>query len=72
MSQRTIVEFNHDYADLIAKDRDIFLHGIVTMLREGSTVGVIDCLNRFGVKVTSTMHHSDERKLVTQFSETKF
>lgn len=72
MSQRTIVEFNHDYAELFDKDPEIFLNGIRTLLNEGSTVGVVDCLNRFGIKVTPTMHHSDRRNLFTPIGEFTF
>ncbi len=73
MSSRTIVEFNHDYGHNIKDDPDAFMALLLLMINSGSQArGVAESLESFGVTVTPTMHHSDDRKLVTKYQEFKF
>lgn len=73
MSMRTIVEFNHDCGDAIERNPAGFVDAITRMINGGSGArGVTRDLEYFGVKVTPTMHHSDDRKLVTKFAEYDF
>lgn len=63
MSQRTIVEFNHDMGRKIDDDPD----GFVSAIREMIRAGVNDypsegreALRLFGVTTSPTHHHSDD------------
>lgn len=61
MSNRTIVEFNHDLAGEIAKDPDGFLLAIQEMLRSGVNEFESEtriALSQYGVRTTPTHHHT--------------
>lgn len=69
MSNRTIVEFNHDYAGEIASDPDGFVRAVRAMLNNGinlhpSSAERREPLSRFGVTATVTAHHSEERRVI--------
>jgi len=71
MSQRTIVEFNHDLAYRIERDPEGFLRAISHMLNSGVSDADIshekrrrDDLERYGIRVTPTHHHSTNVKVV--------
>jgi len=69
MSNRTIVEFNHDKAHNIEAAPEAFVAAIMEMLRAGVNkypdnargVSLDDKLSGFGVTTTPTCHHSDDR-----------
>lgn len=71
MSNRTIVEFNHDYAHEIITDPDGFMQHIAEMLRCGVNgnpenkrgVELERQLERYGVRTVPTVHHSEERRV---------
>lgn len=71
MSMRTIVEFNHDEGVKIEADPEGFLRAIINMIKSG----VCDAddsheqhkrenLERYGVTVTPTHHHSTKAEVV--------
>ncbi|WP_269582015.1 hypothetical protein [Roseibium sp. Sym1] len=61
MSQRTIVEFNHDFGYRIKEDPEEFLRLVTLMINGGSRAREVeDGLTDFGVTVTPTHHHSEE------------
>jgi hypothetical protein len=66
MSNRSIVEFNHDFAHDIMRDQQGFIDALRFALGH-STEGNWKNLQRFGVTYTTTCHHSDERKVVTKW-----
>jgi hypothetical protein len=66
MSQRTIVEFNHDLGRKIDDDPQGFVEAVREMIRAG--VNDMPCdtsaaLRRFGVTTSPTHHHSDDAKV---------
>jgi hypothetical protein len=81
MSQRTIVEFNHDLAFRIDEDPEGFLRAVRHMLNSGANQSegyIVDALNRFGVRTTPTHHHSTKAEVVLttdggfEFHRTRF
>lgn len=67
MSNRTIVEFNHDLANEIDKDPDGFVRAISEMLNSG--VNETECrrrrsLKKYGVTTTPTHRHSTEYHVI--------
>lgn len=67
MSQRTIVEFNHDYAGAIDRDPDGFLRAIRNMLNSGVNENESDKrdrLDHYGVRTSPTHHHSDKAEVI--------
>lgn len=72
MSNRTIVEFNHDLAGEIDRDPEGFLLAVKAMLNSGVTARESDkrdALSRFGVRTSPTHHHSTQSEVVLK-SET--
>ncbi len=67
MSNRTIVEFNHDLAGEIDRDPEGFLRAIKTMLNSGvndeDSRGRI-ALERYGVRTSPTHHHSTKAEVI--------
>lgn len=73
MSQRTIVEFNHDFGHKIEDDPEGFVDAVCDMIRSGAGSRTVqDRLRSFGVQTTPTMHHSDERVLKTRHAQYRF
>lgn len=81
MSQRTIVEFNHDLAFRIDDDPEGFLLAIRTMLNSGvngNESAKVESLRHFGVRTTPTHHHSSKAEVVLtteggmEFHRTRF
>jgi hypothetical protein len=67
MSNRTIVEFNHDLAGEIDRDPEGFLRAIRMMLNSGVNDNESekrDNLERFGVRTSPTHHHSGESEVI--------
>ncbi len=67
MSNRTIVEFNHDYAPEIGRDPEGFVLAVRTMLNSGVNdrdSDKRDELRRFGVVTAPTHHHSGQSEVV--------
>ena len=67
MGNRTIVEFNHDYAHKIDDDPEGFLRAIRTMLSSGvneQESDKRDALALFGVRTSPTHHHSSRAEIV--------
>lgn len=63
MSQRTIVEINHDYAHAIQADPHKFMQLFLRALASGDK-REWDELRHFGIRKAVQCHHSDERKVV--------
>lgn len=62
MSNRTIVEFNHDFAHEIERDPKGFMGTIKKMLCFGSNAPGLDTgLARYGIKTAPTCSHVDTR-----------
>ena len=72
MSQRTIVEFNHDLSFVICGGGTTgsveFSRLLGIALASGSR-GAWKPLERYGIRRIVQCHHSDERKVVTQWGE---
>lgn len=72
MSNRTIVEFNHDFSGMIDRDPEGFVMAVRALLRSGvngnpeNTRGtaIERELGRFGITTTPTAHHSEERRVI--------
>lgn len=63
MSQRTIVEFNHDRCHMIEVDPELFASMIARALKSGSDREWAP-LEHFGIRKGVQCHHSDERAAV--------
>jgi hypothetical protein len=63
MSNRTIVEFNHDYAGEIRKYPEQFVQLVGLALNSGSE-REWEPLERFGVRQIVMRHHSDDAEVV--------
>ncbi len=63
MSQRSIIEINHDYSHVIARDELRFTQLLLSALASGSDMSWDD-LERFGIRRIVQCHHSDDRKVV--------
>lgn len=59
MSNRTLLEFNHDQAWRIKENPEPFLAAINEMLRAGVDDGALLTLGSYGVKWHGQRHHSD-------------
>jgi hypothetical protein len=68
MSNRSIIELNHDNVHEIKAAREEFVRLIIQALNSGSKREWEE-LERFGVRHATTAHHSDERKVVTRYGE---
>lgn len=64
MSNRTLIEFNHDRWFKVQSDKDGFVEAILEMLRAGGTPYVVDRLDDFGITYVSQRHHSDPVSVV--------
>ena len=56
MSNRTLLEINHDLGAIIERDPEGFAAAIGMLLRSGNPNRALE---RFGVSVGPTRHHSD-------------
>lgn len=63
MSNRTIVEFNHDYTHEIRTDRGSFVSLLIAALNSGSEPEW-QALEPYGVRRAVMAHHSDERSVL--------
>jgi hypothetical protein len=63
MSNRTLLEFNHDQAHRIKDDPAPFLAALNELLRAGGDDGVFLTLGSYGVKWHGQRHHSDGFKI---------
>lgn len=68
MSQRTVVEFNHDRVHDIAKDELRFTQLLLRALRQGDAEAW-KSLRPFGLTRAVQCHHSDDRKVVVRGHE---
>jgi hypothetical protein len=69
MSQRTIIEVNHDRAHLVGvEDAQRFADALNRAVASGSRESW-EPLERWGFKRIVQCHHSDDRKVVTKFAE---
>lgn len=66
MSQRTIVEFNHDYAAEIEDKPDEFFTHLGRALRGGDKESWDFLERRFGLRRIVQCHHSDERSVAVR------
>lgn len=80
MSNRTIIELNHDDHAIIMNDPSGFLAAIDALMRHGYNGNnesqlmrhIKDGLELYGVTVTPTCHHSDDRVLRIGKTEVRF
>lgn len=63
MSNRSIVEFNHDYTHKIIENRDEFCTALIHALN-GASYRHWEVLERYGARLAVTAHHSEDRKVV--------
>jgi hypothetical protein len=70
MSQRTIVEINHDFAYLNEAEFELFAKRFRAAIGSGSADSW-EPLERYGFRRVVQCHHSDERKVVTKHQEFK-
>lgn len=60
MSNRSLIELNHDYSGMIANHPEQFLELISEQLRSANNPEVAEAFRiNFGVTVHGTLHHSD-------------
>lgn len=69
MSNRTIIEINHDYSHQIDHERFEFCEALQEVLRDSSSKEGWATLFRFGVVKFVTAHHSDDRHVVVNGHE---
>ena len=62
MSNRTIVEFNHDQWGAIRDRPEEFVEAVLLMLRCGANEAR-DSMSRFGVQCGPTVHHTNQRRV---------
>lgn len=60
MSNRTLLELNHDYADKIRRDPEGFVGAVLELARAGATPQAVVALRDFGVTTVLTRHHSEQ------------
>lgn len=68
MSNRSIIELNHDFVHFIKDYPEDFV-GLLVEALNSSGDREWERLRRFGIKHAITTHHSDERKVVTPWKE---
>jgi len=59
MSNRSMIEFNHDCWPKIEDDKDGFVNAVLEMSRAGGTPRAVEALERYGVTFVGTRHHSE-------------
>lgn len=59
MSNRTLIEINHDYCYQIEQGGALFLSLLRQYLRSGDKQRMNEHLERFGVRVITMRHHSE-------------
>ncbi len=64
MSNRTIIEINHDCWHKIDADKQIFAQLIVDFTRACDPTVAQKLYDHFGVNVLGTVHHSDNISIV--------
>lgn len=65
MSNRTLIELNHDFGGTIWRDPDGFVQAIQTIINQGVNKNTdTTALERFGVTVFPTCHHSEKRRII--------
>ena len=60
MSNRTLIEINHDYGHAIARNQSTVCDLVGDLIRGGADAQVMAQLERFGIRVFGTRHHSDD------------
>ena len=70
MSTRTIVEINHDCADMIERNPDSFVRDLMSYLNSAGEDNA-ERLKRYGITLAWWGHHSDERAVVTKYATKK-
>jgi len=63
MSNRTLMEFNHDYAGQIEKNPDRFMLALNSYLNSADW-GNAEELRMFGINVIEMRHHSGSYKMI--------
>lgn len=59
LSNRTLIEFNHDKWGEIADNEQAFVTAILQMLNHGGTPRTVEDLERYGITYVGQRHHSD-------------
>jgi hypothetical protein len=60
LSNRTIIEINHDFAHVINGERFEFCNALIEVLRSSSSEDGWAALERLGVRHIATGHHSED------------
>ena len=68
MSQRTIVEINHDLAFVTKEEAGVFCGCLRQAISSGSPESW-EPLKRWGFNRIVQTHHTDDRKVVTKYAE---
>lgn len=63
MSNRTIMEFNHDFTHEIRADPAGFAAAMLEQGRAANNPHTIERLRRYGVVIVETVHHSTDRSV---------
>lgn len=69
MSNRTIIELNHDYGHAIQRDPEAFIRFLTSHINSAGDPETIDALRHYGVIVVETVHHSTDRRVVIMGKE---
>lgn len=68
MRQRSLFEFNHDFAEGIFRDRGAFIVALTGYLSSGDAEAAKE-LERFGLRFFSRRHHSDPFSIKWGFND---
>ena len=60
MSNRTIIEINHDFAHIINAERFEFCNALIEVLRSSSSEEGWATLDRMGIRHIATGHNSED------------
>jgi hypothetical protein len=63
VSFRTIIEINHDLGHMIDTHPDAFVRLLGSYIR-GADPNLVEALERYGIRVVETAHHSTEREVI--------
>lgn len=69
MSQRSVCEFNHDYAHYIERNPEMFCELLRRALAGGDKESWEELGLRFGLKRIIQRHHSDDGEVVLKFGK---
>lgn len=71
MSNRSLMEFNHDFAGQLGHDPDGFLRELSSYLNSGDEESAARLKALYGVRVFGMRHHSEEYGIKWGYHETR-